>query len=222
VGAGPATCGADIRERGASHPSRKTGKKVCKSWETVGSENPTALWRYWPEPYYKGWAKTDNISTSRPTQKPRNMVTERYEDINHAGISLLGLSDINHRFSPEINQATEQTLQNLLNQTPFLARDLDGNGPVSPKWLPGAGWHLFDGRDLQGFYARKLPGSVSSDQHLMYALLYNPEKSFHLKLSLLQCSDGNCLTSQNWFYQTVTEFLGYNPLFTLSVVTLTY
>jgi len=189
-----------------------------KSWEIGSSDHSVALWRYWPEPYYQGWKKTDNISLSRPTQKPRDMTKERYEDINHAGISLLGLSDMNHRFSPLQMQSVQRTLQSLLQQSPFLARDLNGNGPVSPRWLPGAGWHLFGSKNLQDFYGKKLPGSVSSDQHLAYASLYNPDEGFFLKLSLLECINGKCSKKQSWSSKTAGEFIRKNPLFKLMPV----
>jgi hypothetical protein len=192
--------------------ANRIAKAFVDSWEIEEKTKQKALWRYWPAPYYAGWEENDKVSKSRPRQKPRNMSKERYEDINHAGISFLGLSDAKYQFTSLQKYAAQQTLFDLQQQKPFLARDLDGKGPVSPRWLPGAGWHIFGDQNFEEFYARKLPGSISSDQHLSYALLYDPNDVFRLELSLVQCSNINCLQKETWKYESARQFLESNPL----------
>ncbi|MEH6525372.1 MAG: hypothetical protein V7723_04815 [Sneathiella sp.] len=198
--------------------ANRLAKAFVDSWEIVDKAKPNAFWRYWPKPYYAGWTKKDKISKSRPKQKPKIMSKERYEDINHAGISLLGLADAKYQFTYNQRIAAQQTLIDLQQQKPFLARDLDGKGPVSPRWLPGAGWHIFRDQNFEEFYAKKLPGSISSDQHLAYALLFDPLEAFRLELSLAQCSNNNCLEKESWKYENARQFLASNPLVKLKVV----
>ena len=84
-------------------------RQFTDSWEHTGQG---ALWRYWTQDYYAGWTEADRISKARPMQKP--LAPRRYEDISHAGISLMGLASLrlgfakgphrgsatNHRSSP--------------------------------------------------------------------------------------------------------------------------
>ena len=189
--------------------------RFLDSWEIKTPSRPQALWRYWTAPYYAGWQKVDHISVSRPVQKPRNMARERYEDLNHAGISLLGLSTSWVPLSAERRQAGANTLEHILQTNGLLARDMDGRGPVSPRWLPGAGWHMFATARMRDLYAHKLPGSASSDQHLAYALLFPADGPFDLKLALSHCVKNICTPSVSWSYQTAAAFLAHNPVFQL-------
>lgn len=189
--------------------------RFLDSWEIKALSKPQALWRYWTAPYYAGWQKTDHISSARPAQKARNMTKERYEDLNHAGISLLGLSTSVVPLRPERRQAATNTLDHLLSQGGLLARDMDGRGPVSPRWLPGAGWHMFATEKMRDLYAHRLPGSASSDQQLAYALLFPADGAFELTLALSHCVKNICTPSVSWSYQTAAAFLAHNPIFQL-------
>lgn len=191
--------------------SRKIITRFLDSWETTPSQQ--AIWRYWPPNYYQGWQPEDKISISRPKQNPKNMAKERYEDLNHAGISLLGLSNSIFKLPTQKDKAVSKTLIHLLKFEGQLPRDMDGKGPVSPRWLPGAGWHMFSTRHMKKLYARRLPGSVSSDQHLAYALLYDVKENFELKLILKNCSIKTCVKHNQWSYDEPSKFLADNPLF---------
>lgn len=193
--------------------SQKLITRFLNSWETSPKEQ--AIWRYWPPLYYDGWQAKDNVSMSRPKQKSKNMENERYEDLNHAGISLLGLSNSISKLSPQKYKAVSATLTNLLKTKGQLPRDMNGDGPISPRWLPGAGWHVFSTRRMKELYARRLPGSVSSDQHLAYALLYDNQERFELKLTLQNCHQGICTELNRWAYDEASDFLANNPLFLL-------
>jgi len=188
-------------------------KKFVQSWQ-VGNDG--LLWRYWPAPYYQGWDAEDLISKSRPQQKARNMSRERYEDLNHAGISLLGITSAGFDLPDSLIKQGQRTLDRLLAQGAILARDMDGKGPVSPRWLPGAGWHLFETQKLADLYAHKLPGGVSSDQHLAYALMYQAGKKFDLKMTFSSCALSGCQMKEQQHFSSADAFLNDNPLFQIS------
>ncbi len=180
------------------------------------NQSDGALWRYWPDQFYVGWEKADGVSLNRPSQKPST--SPRFEDLNHAGISLLGLEGA---MASGVSLLEDQTssvrkrLQTLLASGTVLARDLDGQGPVSPRWMPGAGWEMFAGDAMRDRYAHVMPGAHSSDQHLAYARLFNPEMGFDLKLTLAYCSEGRCRAGQDWRFQSADAFLEANPLFAI-------
>jgi hypothetical protein len=182
--------------------------KFTATWQNAPEG---ALWRYWTPTYYRGWSEADQVSLYRPRQKPDP--DGRYEDLNHAGISLLGLSEIDEVLTLEERTQVTNRLANLLTEEKFLARDMDGAGPRSPRWRPGAGWDLAASDEIKRLYAHLLPGSVSSDQHLAYANLFNPEDAFDLRLSFSYCQAGNCQEQQTWRFTSVDDFLRRNPLF---------
>jgi len=190
------------------------------SWEigTSSDEEPgAALWRYWPQAYYDGWTKQDRISVSRQRQKRKDLDHERYEDLNHAGISLLGLSDLGFPPTPALSRSLSRQIDILLEHDPFLPRDMDGKGPRSPRWRLGAGWHMFATDTLRMAYTRKMPGNRSNGSHLAYAKLYDPAQPFQLTLSLLQCRDRKCSTTRTWNYDQASRFLEENPLFSIAL-----
>ncbi len=182
--------------------------------ETWEADEDGALWRYWTPAYYEGWRESDRVSLHRPKQKAR--APKRYEDVNHAGITLLGLSDLSYQLTAARRQAVARRLDSLLAQGAVLARDLDGEGPRSPRWLPGAGWHLYASDNMRRLYSRKLPGSVSSDQHLAYAQLFDPDAAFRLELTLSQCGITDCRQVKSWSFPSLDAFLSRNPLFALT------
>ena len=193
-------------------------ESFLNSWEFTNEEKPQALWRYWPTQYYQGWKKEDSISISRPTQSPKIMQKERYEDINHASISLLGLSLAEVEIPDRHKEALQNTLKNLLNYGSLLPKDMDGKGPFSPRWLPGAGWNLATTPELEHLYSRHLPGASTGDQHLAYAQLYNPSADFELNLTLSECTKFECKMTNNWPYFSVHEFVSNNPLFSINEI----
>ncbi|MCR9243332.1 MAG: hypothetical protein NXH87_18290 [Rhodobiaceae bacterium] len=185
--------------------------KFTATWQNAPEG---ALWRYWTPTYYRGWSEADQVSLYRPRQKPDP--DGRYEDLNHAGISLLGLSEIEGALTVEERTQVASRLAHILTEEKFLARDLDGAGPRSPRWRPGAGWDLVASDEIKGLYAHLLPGSVSSDQHLAYANLFNPEDAFDLSLSFSYCEVGGCQEQQTWRFTSVDDFLQGNPLFEIT------
>ncbi|WP_422369088.1 hypothetical protein [Pelagibius sp.] len=182
-----------------------------ESWEV---DSGGALWRYWVPAHYRGWTKADQISLHRPEQKAA--APKRYEDINHAGISLLGLSSLSYRLGPDRQAALQRTLDRLLAAGSVLPRDLDGRGPRTPRWLPGAGWHAYATDTLKDLYSRRLPGSVSSDQHLAYALLFDPAAPFDLDLTLSYCGRDACGQQRRWSFASLRALIEDNPLFTIT------
>ncbi|MEH6633063.1 MAG: hypothetical protein V7776_19775 [Halopseudomonas aestusnigri] len=193
-------------------------ESFIKSWEFTNEESPQALWRYWPSQFYQGWKKEDLISISRPAQSPKKMRKERYEDINHASISLLGLSLTNTELPEPHKKALQKTLNKLLNFGSLLPRDMDGKGPFSPRWLPGAGWDMATTPELEHLYSRHLPGASTGDQHLAYAQLYNPSADYELNLTLSDCTKSGCKNTNNWSHSSVHEFVSNNPLFSVDEI----
>ncbi|WP_282604564.1 hypothetical protein [Pelagibius sp. Alg239-R121] len=185
--------------------------RFVQSWE-IGQNG--ALWRYWAAPYYDGWTEADKVSLHRPKQKAR--APKRYEDINHAGISLLGLSALSYRLGEAQEQGIARTLDRLLAEGAVLPRDLDGKGPRSPRWLPGAGWHAYASETMRRLHTRKLPGSVSSDQHLAYAMLFDPAALFSLDLAISQCGADGCRPTRSWSFDSLRDFISRSPLFSVT------
>jgi hypothetical protein len=109
----------------------------------------------------------------------------------------------------------QRTLDRLLEEGSILPRDLDGAGPRSPRWLPGAGWDAFATPAMRARYASLLPGAVSSDQHLAYAELYDPAASFDLRMNLSDCRPTGCTALHDWRFSSIHSFLADNPRFTL-------
>ncbi len=185
--------------------------RFLSGWEIVDNG---ALWRYWTPEYFAGWTSADTISTQRPKQK--HHAPRRYEDINHAGISLLGLNDLGRPLTTMHKAALGSRIDNLLTMGITLPRDLDGKGPRSPRWLPGGGFANFPTQQLKFRYSRKLPGGISSDQHLGYAALIDNKKPVELKLTLLNCTQNGCQSAKHWSLTSLTEIVTRNPLFTIS------
>lgn len=184
---------------------------------TWTSDNHGALWRYWPAPYYAGWREADGLSVNRPRQSVKKV--PRYEDLNHAGISLLGITTAlgaDADFGTPQMRAVRSRLDTLLASGTVLPRDMDGAGPHSPRWMPGAGWDAFGSDLMRERYAGLMPGAHSSDQHLAYARLYDPSAPFKLTLTLASCTAAGCQPSKAWHFTSAHEFLANNPLITLA------
>ncbi|MEM8839689.1 MAG: hypothetical protein AAGE89_16480, partial [Pseudomonadota bacterium] len=186
--------------------------RFVESWS---EQENSAVWRYWPRPYYDGWHSEDRISKNRPAQRTHE--PKRFEDTNHAGISLLGLADSGYRRALSLSMADglKKKIDALIEEVPASPRDLDGQGPKSPQWIPGGGFAAFATDELDKLYAAKLPASVSSDQHLAYAMLFDPKAPFDLRIELRDCKDNKCATRITRRYNSVLDFLSDNPLFTI-------
>ncbi len=199
------------------HLSVRAGDIAGKFMKTWSQGSGGALWRYWAPSYYQGWRQTDRISQHRPA---RNAEPEpkRFEDINHAGLSLMGLAAIGHRLEADHERALRVTLDRLLDNGAILPRDIDGNGPRTPRWLPGAGWDAFATDKLRARYSKLVPGAASGHQLLAYANLFQPSQPFRLTLTHKRCSVGKCATAETWSYDNLDDFLADNPLFRISPI----
>ena len=193
--------------------AEKIAEDFLFSW-TANADG--SLWHYWTPSYYVGWHQDDNISSTRPIQK--TAAPKRYEDTNHAGISLLGLSESGYPLARIPVRCLKNRLQFLMRQGTKVARDLDGAGPVDTRWMPGAGWHLVATQEMKQAYSNRLPGSSSGDQLLAYAQLFDPQANFQLNLTLKSCALGNCAEVQRWRFSSFGEFLTGNPLFKLTKI----
>lgn len=188
-------------------------QQFIDTWELTQEQPPRVLWHYWPPQYYKGWKKQDKVSLHRPIQKPKDLATQRYEDLNHAGISLLGLSYVNFNLSPELFRGLQNTTISLLNAGAILPRDMNGDGPHHPRWALGAGWHPFSSPAMNKLYTHQLPGNLSNNKHLAYALLGDSKANFKLTFTLSYCSLSECETQQTWSWSNMNDFIANNPLF---------
>ncbi|GAB5501427.1 hypothetical protein [Pyruvatibacter sp.] len=206
--------GSDDAVPGSGARAMQLVNSFTATWTRTGDG---ALWRYWPDQYYAGWTKDLGISVHRPAQKVSK--SPRYEDLNHAGISLLGLQGagtVSDLLSNDQKTGVSARLTTLLSSGTVLSRDMDGAGPTSPRWMPGAGWDAFADDAMRRRYARLLPGAHSSDQHLTYARLYDPKGAFKLTLTLAHCTSNGCASQEEWDYGSADAFLTDNPLFTFS------
>ena len=183
-------------------------EQFLATWEDTETG---VIWRYWPPSYYKGWQAHQIRSVHRPQQKPQT--GGRYEDLNHAGISLMGLGSLSKSLPPAFQQKVKATLTQLLHEESWLARDMDGAGPRSPRWMPGAGWHHYSTKTLLRRYEQLMPGAFSSDQHLAYAALIDPAADFNLSLKLSYCTINSCEAIDIWRFSSLDMFLTHNPLF---------
>lgn len=211
---------ADLKQRALGIVSQFT-----RSWQYTDEENSRVLWRYWTSHYYQGWGLEDKMSVHRPKQKAVTGKKLRYEDLNHAGLSLLGLHFLQHSLSQTQQKSLTNTANALLSYGSILPRYMDGKGPQNPRWSLGAGWHAFASPEFKARYQTKLPGSVSSNKHLAYALFAKREAEFELNFSLSLCTTAianpaqfNCRKQKEWRWNNISSFLQNNPLFELSTV----
>lgn len=192
------------------HRADTIAQQFIDSWD---QSETGALWRYWVPAHYEGWKGEDRVSLHRPEQKKQ--APRRYEDISHAGISLTGLSSVARSLSDEKQTSLRHTLDRMLAHGISIPRDLDGKGPRSPRWLPGAGFDSYATRQMTGIYSRNLPGATSGDQLLAYARLIRKGEPVELKLTFLSCKDGACEALKSWRMTTLEEIMTRNPLFSI-------
>ena len=57
----------------------------CSFFKEVQLSEEKLLWRYWPNIFYQGWEKKDNISVHKPFHP--ELKNRSFEDINHASIN---------------------------------------------------------------------------------------------------------------------------------------
>ncbi len=197
-------------------------EKFLSTWEYSSDDNTRALWRYWTPRYYHGWKPSDKRSTHRPKQKAVVLSKQRYEDLNHAGISLLGMHFSGYSLSQEKQHALQNTISNLLSNGAILPRDMNGDGPKNPRWSLGAGWHAYATTHLSQLFTHKLPSAASSNKHLAYAMLADMSTPFNLHLTLATCPkiviSQPCKVYKKWHWSDINNFISNNPFFSLKVI----
>jgi len=205
-------------------------KQFTNSWQFTDDKSSRALWRYWTPHYYQGWTAKDKVSVNRPKQRPAVAGKTNYEDLNHAGLSLMGLNFIDYSMDEKQQLALESTIDYLLDFGAILPKFIDGNGPLNPRWSLGAGWHAFATPELKSLFQNKLPGAVSSNKHLAYAFLGQGKtqvpSAFDLTFTLSYCSyktEGveqkfTCQEVKVWTWHKIEDFLSNNPLFKLTAI----
>ena len=93
------------------HRSHGIARQFMDSWQVTEAG---ALWRYWTSQFYTGWVADDRVSKARPEQKKH--APRRFEDTSHAGISLLGLQDLQVALPDRKKGALRKTLDYILSQ----------------------------------------------------------------------------------------------------------
>lgn len=190
--------------------SKALAAKFVASWQTSGKQ---ALWRYWPDRFFVGWGEEDNVSRFLPS-KPQKTAS-RFEDVSHAGISLLALNDVGNVLDHKHRVSGQATLDRLVQQGFAVPRHIDGAGPATPSWIPAAGWHSLATDSFRALYSHTVPNASSGPRHLTYALLYEPQQNFHLTLDLKLCDAQECVAVHRRTFSSVDEFLEGNGLFTI-------
>lgn len=172
---------------------------LCLAPESTGfsAVRTRTEWNFsWPAQYCAGWTLDQAIYVNRPKQKVSR--SPRFEDLNHAGISLLGMEGagaLSDFLDDDQTAAVGARLKTLFSSGTVPPRDIDGAAHKSPRWMPGA---------------------HSSDQHLTYANLHDPEGAFELTLTLAHCTSDGCASQEEWDYGSAEAFLTDNPLFTFT------
>lgn len=188
--------------------SKTLAAKFVKSWQTSDKQ---ALWRYWPDRFFDGWNKGENVSKFLPSKPQRT--ASRFEDVNHAGISLLAFSDAGNILDHKTRIAGRATLDRLVQQGFAVHRHIDGAGPATPSWIPAAGWHALATDSFRALYSHSVPNASSGPRHLAYALLYDPQEEFRMTLELKQCNAQECVSVSKRTFSSVAKFLRGNDLF---------
>lgn len=195
---------------GLNARARTLGDRFVDTWRNTATG---ALWRYWPDRYFDGWSDRDAVSIHLPNKSAQ--AARRFEDINHAGISLLALADSGRRLSPGERRAAQRTLDRLVRQGLAVPRHMDGSGPATSSWLPASGWHTLATEGFREFYAHGVPNATSGSRHLTYAQLYDPDAAFELALTVRECSAGQCTVVKSRTFRSLSAFLEGNGLFRL-------
>ncbi|MBV6633040.1 MAG: hypothetical protein KI792_08420 [Alphaproteobacteria bacterium] len=142
------------------------------------------LWRYWP-------ARTSN----------------RFEDVSHAGISILGLASAGHQNRLQASGPLSKTLTTVASQGFFPARDIDGEGPRDPRWLPAGGWAHLDNKAMKHLFASRMPGWNAADTLFSYAVYAKQASDTRLTLHHQHCSQAGCTTNQVETISDLTAFM---------------
>ncbi|MEP2757773.1 MAG: hypothetical protein ABJP66_01715 [Hyphomicrobiales bacterium] len=169
------------------------------------SDEGGALWRYWPEQYYKDKGLND-----------QRIAKERYEDTGHAGISLMALSEFASAANSELVKSIQERLDTLLmfgSQTP---RDLDGEGPKTARWFPSGGWADYSTDRFREAYTAPVSNRSSAVSVYAYATLFDPVEDFQLTQDFFECAE-TCDLQSDQSYSSWREFMANNPFFVLTV-----
>lgn len=195
---------------GLNARARSLGDSFMASWQHTATG---ALWRYWPERYFAGWTGDDAVSVHLPKKSAQKV--RRFEDVNHAGISLLALGDSGRRLTAGEQAAGRRTLDRLVRQRFAVSRHLDGSGPATSSWLPASGWHTLATKGFREFYAHAVPNATSGSRHLAYAQLFEPDAPFDLTLTVRECTFEDCIVVKTRTFTSLSAFLEGNGLFRL-------
>ncbi|OJJ12116.1 hypothetical protein BKI51_10745 [Alphaproteobacteria bacterium AO1-B] len=162
-----------------------------------------ALFRYWPKAAFE-----DRDGS------PSKRAGERYEDTGHAGISLLSAAEFPDLMTSDHVAALKRREDFLLTFGSETPRDLDGAGPVGPRWFPAGGWSSIPSEAFNKRFAGPVPGVQSADTVFAYANLFDPDADFQLTLKVHSCTD-SCEPHRTYTYKSWQAFMADNPFFKL-------
>ncbi|MTI43066.1 hypothetical protein JM93_02963 [Roseibium hamelinense] len=174
--------------------------KFLSEWE-AHEDGP--LWRYWPLAYYREAGRTD-----------AQIANQRYEDIAHAGISLMSLADFEDLRDQALARGVTKRLDWILDQGSEPPRDLDGSGPEAARWVPAGGWADFASPTFMRTYARDISGSRSASAIYTNARLFDPKAHFDLILRIWACDD-TCQEISAQAFDSAGHFMKSNPFFVI-------
>ncbi|EFO32048.1 hypothetical protein TRICHSKD4_2637 [Roseibium sp. TrichSKD4] len=146
-----------LSEDKANQRAQQLADRFLDEWD---SDDQGSLWRYWPEAYYLEKGLED-----------RDIKDQRFEDVGHAGISLLALKNFK---IDDVPDAVRARLDHLLSFKPAVPCDLDGDGPPSPRWFPAGGWADYASDSFAATYADPVPRGNSADRIYARARLMIP------------------------------------------------
>ncbi|WP_298981740.1 hypothetical protein [uncultured Roseibium sp.] len=170
------------------------------SWKSTSNG---ALWRYWPDAYYREKGLDDE-----------QFRKQRFEDTGHAGISLLSLGRLVDQDLIDGKGSVGDRLDYLLSFGTDTPRDLDGKGPRSGRWFPSGGWANFATDRFKAAMKSPVPGARSADALYAYVALFDPDEPFHLTVDIFVCAD-ICRRERQLTYESWQSYLTENPFFQL-------
>jgi len=133
----------------------------------VKNHESKVYWNYWPDGFYKGWNKDENISVNTPEYKASS-IDDRAEDISHAAINADTMVRFSEVFNPNDSSwknKIEENMNEWCKDNGFTAT-ISGEKEASMLNVPSGKWAKFYNPKLS-HYVCLGPQNVGVDYNLM-------------------------------------------------------
>ena len=179
-------------------------------------EDESIIWHYWPNEFYDGWEKDDNISLNTPERQR----TEDYlfEDTSHAGFNTLYVLEYYKMFDDGVIVSQDiQGIQSSMNRwtgydngfSRFISGDVEYLN-ASYLWIPSPVWASFGNEKFDNYYT-SIIDYVYPDFDLIfplwaYAIEYDNENPIELNIIRIEYSSGE---EQTMKIESVEDVIKY-------------